>query len=554
MDIIDVLVAKALTPQGRIETYAALAQKAVTDANTAVNNIETITEQTTQNNETAAATLEQVNAALADVEQALEDLDVTASINLGSQNKGKMVIVNDDGTPTASDISVDDIMHSLIQTNSIILPNVLGVRINYLNKTVTRIQNNTNRTSDSSFENFEFFRRDKCLVDSDGRIIAFGNQASYDENSDYNVMVYQPAFYYYRIPEETMQTENGVKITKEMLLLSSEAIKGFKLHPLFKTSDGATTEYALLSAYEGCVRTTNGYDTNDSQAINPETDVLCSRPNVLPVSGLSKNLTVLTAEKMAANIGSGWHITNIAAESAMQMLQIVEYATLNGQLALESGITNLSNISGRNCACLTGSTASFSQTGAAESSKNSQNQTFTEAGKRAIKYREFENPWGNLWRFVGGIIIKGDGTKQGGVPYICDPYNYDLEDESNYTSLNIMLPNESGYISGFAYINQEYDWVFIPIEAQGNDALPVGDQIWVNTNLNRTNALICGGAWGSKTAAGMFAYGCDQALTSFGRSVSARLMHIPNRRGNSVYSENVSLYHDTHPHTGGDNN
>ena len=51
VDIIDVMLAKAMTPQGQIDTYAAKAQQAVQNANaavssaeTAVSNIESITE------------------------------------------------------------------------------------------------------------------------------------------------------------------------------------------------------------------------------------------------------------------------------------------------------------------------------------------------------------------------------------------------------------------------------------------------------------------------------------------------------------------------------
>ena len=51
VDIIDVMLARALTPQGQIDTYAARAGKAVSDANaavtaaeSAVSNIESITE------------------------------------------------------------------------------------------------------------------------------------------------------------------------------------------------------------------------------------------------------------------------------------------------------------------------------------------------------------------------------------------------------------------------------------------------------------------------------------------------------------------------------
>jgi len=43
MDIIDAILGGAFSPKGSISTYAKLAQKAVADANTAVNNINSIT-------------------------------------------------------------------------------------------------------------------------------------------------------------------------------------------------------------------------------------------------------------------------------------------------------------------------------------------------------------------------------------------------------------------------------------------------------------------------------------------------------------------------------
>ena len=64
MDIIDIILARALTPQGQIEQSAAMATSAASRANEAVTNIESITEQTTANNEAASTALENANAAL----------------------------------------------------------------------------------------------------------------------------------------------------------------------------------------------------------------------------------------------------------------------------------------------------------------------------------------------------------------------------------------------------------------------------------------------------------------------------------------------------------
>jgi hypothetical protein len=64
VDIIDVMLAKALSSNGQIDAAAARAQKAVSDAETAVSNIETITQQTEDNNALATQSAEVAQAAL----------------------------------------------------------------------------------------------------------------------------------------------------------------------------------------------------------------------------------------------------------------------------------------------------------------------------------------------------------------------------------------------------------------------------------------------------------------------------------------------------------
>lgn len=71
MDIIDVVLGRALSPKGQIDTYAARSQKAAQNASAAaasaqaaVDNIDSITAQTNANNEAAAEALGQVESAL----------------------------------------------------------------------------------------------------------------------------------------------------------------------------------------------------------------------------------------------------------------------------------------------------------------------------------------------------------------------------------------------------------------------------------------------------------------------------------------------------------
>ena len=82
MDILDIILAKSLTPQGQIDTYASKAQKAVSNANKvlssteeAMENIDSITEQTNTNNQTALDTLDRANEALERAEQISQAID-----------------------------------------------------------------------------------------------------------------------------------------------------------------------------------------------------------------------------------------------------------------------------------------------------------------------------------------------------------------------------------------------------------------------------------------------------------------------------------------------
>ena len=88
MDILDIILAKALTPQGQVETYAAMAKtavtnaaKAVSDAQAAITTVESIDQQAQANLDLTTTTLQEVNAALDAVEAAIEQIeqiDVTA--------------------------------------------------------------------------------------------------------------------------------------------------------------------------------------------------------------------------------------------------------------------------------------------------------------------------------------------------------------------------------------------------------------------------------------------------------------------------------------------
>ena len=633
MDIIDIILARALTPQGQIETYAAKAQKAAQDASaaassaqTAVNNIDSITQQTNENNAAAQEALENVNEALAALEEGgigLDDVDSeianllftinhitspteystdidilypddstdtltnvitmykqagnsdTATMtqraitdyinsvktelqtainnievsgggttNLGPENSGMVVIVGPDGQITSGTTTEASIIDALIKSGSYQYTDAAGIEVDYQNKYTN------SASSTDSISSFPMYGgRMRCNVDDAGQITAwYGDNNFAEDGSNGQVMVYQPKFYYKRVPVTTTNNVVGKIIRKETILISPTAQAGFKIHPLFINENGQEVDYVFLSAYEGCAFdvSNNTYILDDTGILDFNNDKLSSIANAKPIGGKNNNLTIINAEKLAQNRGAGWHITNMAYESANQFLLACEYGHFNGQTAIESGISELSSSSTVNTASITGSTSSLGNaTGAATSTINEQNgtsTTYTEAGKRAISYRGVENPWGNIWRMVGGTIIYGNGAYNGGMPYICSDFNYTNSIlEGNYNPTGMCLSNLEGWISAFGYGNSDYDWVFVPAEsANGNSSLPIGDGLFVTTNLNTQHMLLAGGKANFKANNGLFYYAADYNIDATGANYSARLMFIPQK--NSIYTSNLTKW------------
>ena len=466
--------------------------------------------------------------------------------NLGSENAGSIVIVGQDGNIIPGDTAEQSIIEALIRSGIYQAKDAVGLSIDYENKNMGHTQE---ATASTNFNQYSMFGgRMRCNVADDGTINAFYGDPGYTEDgSNGQVMVYQPKFYYQRVPINTVNITVGKIIRKESLIISPTAQSGFKLHPAFIDDNGNELEYILLSAYEGSVYDTSGsaYFTVDNTGIDFNTDKLSSIAGVKPASGEKNTLNITNAEKLATNRGEGWHISNMKALSVDQMLAVVEFGSFNIQDAIEAGICNLDNSYTYNRACNTGSTASLGNTtGAAATSTNNVNgssATYSEAGKRAISYRGEENPFGNIWKFIGGVNISGDGTVQGGIPYICKNYNYSGSITEDYESVGFCLTNNSDWISGMGYGSEKYDWVFLPAETIGaNSATPIGDSIWVTSNLNGVHPLFYGGNWLFAQKDGMFYYACDKDIGYSAAPFGARLIYIPTK--NTTHNNNYALW------------
>lgn len=502
-------------------------------------------------NEDGSMTQKAIKNYVTNVQTALENQIRTSgggsgTSNLGRDNAGAIVIVGSNGNITAGDTTEEAIIEALIRTGVYEAKDAVGASLDYENKSINRTQEATNSTD---FNNYSMYAgRMRCNVNDDGAITAFYGDNNYAEDgSNGQVMVYQPKFYYQRVPLNTSNGEVGKIIHKESLIISPVKQAGFKLHPAFIDENGDEIEYILLSAYEGCAYDTSAaaYIKNDGAGVNVTEDKLSSIAGAKPLSGEKNTITIANAEQLARNRGEGWHILNMKACSVDQMLALIEYGTFNTQDAIELGISNLENSYTYNRACITGSTAALGNaTGAATTSSNLVNgvtNNYSEAGKRSISYRGEENPFGNIWKFVGDVNVSGDGTVGGGVPYICTNNNYASTITEDYESIGFSLPNTSDWVSCMGYGNEEYDWIFLPAAASGaNSATPIGDYIWVTQNINKVCSLSFGGDWLFGQKNGMFFYAADRDINYSAATFGARLVFMPTK--NTIHNNNYALW------------
>ena len=471
--------------------------------------------------------------------------------NLGPGNSGNIVVIGPDGNIISGIISEDDLIEALVTTGGYVAKDALGLEIDYDNKSFARTQQAAGLQMGTDFDSYPMYGgRRRCVVNNAGQILAFEGDRNFSssvDGSNGQVMIYQPKFYYQRVPISTDNNVVGKTVRRDSIILSATEQSGFKIHPIFKTPEGEVLDYVLFSAYEGGLYSNAQgavYGTTAS-TVDFNNDKLTSVPAAKPITG-SSTLTLERAEQLAQNRGAGWHIFNMAAESANQMLEIVEFGTLNGQAALGKGICDIQVDGNKNQAALTGSTQSLGNASGSASSttfEHDDGQTFTEttSGKVAISYRGMENPWGNTWNMLNGVFIKGTAEQNGGIPYICTNYYYSYTSpDSNYTNIGMALPNDSGWISALGYGNKDYDWVLMPsaCSSSANSSLPIGDNGWFDKNLNGNRAVVCGGSWTFGDSNGPFYYGCDKLPTDTSyKSYGARLMFIPTK--NAIYEANI---------------
>lgn len=420
---------------------------------------------------------------------------------------------------------------------------IVGIQVDYKNKTFKRLAGAANLTKGSDFDKFTMFGgRKRCNVADDGSIVAWYGDADYKEDGSMGqVMVYQPKFYYLVCPVEydPIDTGIGYHLRKANYYVSEKPRAGFRLHPAFYDASGNEIDYFLTSAYEGSIydASASAYLLNDEQVMNTGEDKFSSIAGARPASGSSQNLTRPNIEAMAQNRGTNWHGDLIKQVSAEQMLMIIEMGMMNLQTAIAQGVVSLPWTTGSDTtssyAAATGSTASLGNgTGRAEKTTTYEGgvaKEYTVDGKTSVCWRGKENFWGNIWKFVYGINIWGNGKMGGGQPYICSDFSFaESKNSGNYEPAGFTVTNANGYISAMGY-STACDWLFIASECLGNSSLPVGDYTYITVNLNGYRIARLGSCWGGGGDAGGFYWYLDSGVGIRARTIGGRLVYIPTR-------------------------
>ena len=544
---LDTAISNAKTAKSNLDT-------STSTGNTAKNNLDTAISNATK-------TRSELNAVISSAQSAQSSLSgviaqaSTAQTNLQNATNSATNVFNQLSAENVSakanldalrseDFNAQEILSGVTDIRAYLgmieTEDVLGITMDYKNKTCTRIAGAKNLTAGADFDKFSMYgRRKRCNVSDGGTINAYyGDEGYTEDGSNGQVMVYQPKFYYLVCPLEydRQETGYGYHLRKANYYVSERQRAGFKLHPAFYDKNGNEVDYILMSAYEGCIYDTsaNAYMLNDEQVMDASKDKFSSIAGARPATGVSQNMTRPNIEQMAKNRGEGWHSFGIKTASMEQLLMIVEMGMMNLQTAIGQGVVNIPWTTGSDTtssyAGATGSTASLGNgTGRATETTTYEGGVATKNtadGKTSICYRGVENFWGNIWKFAYGINFYCEVGKPF-LGYVCKDFNYaESKRTDNYENIGFALPSENGYVSAMGY-STNYDWLFLPSEVKGNSSLPVGDYYYQNNTWDGYRIARLGGYWGNGSYAGGFSWTLSDGVGYRTRYIGGRLVYVP---------------------------
>jgi hypothetical protein len=308
------------------------------------------------------------------------------------------------------------------------------------------------------------------------------------ETAGWDCMVQIPRFYY----------RKEIQGTDVFFLISNYKFAGFKVFPAF-TYLGSEKEFTYFSAFEGWLdsggrlRSLPSYTSNNKQ---PTTawNGSATDPN--------RHFTWFKERCQAG----GLKMMNVTHVGLYQWLYAIEYANFNSQTELSTGITNLAAGSG-NCSQNTGYTKEFGNYTGEKSISAGNGVSGT---TYPFSYRGIENPYGNTWKWVDGIVKKPSGTDGYTINGVAN--NMDTIGTANGTYYS-QIHNE-----------EALDFLFMPSPvnpSSGGTDTYFTDAVWSVTTNDRVPLF--GGFWLDGLLAGSFCWDLYNAASHAYRYVGARV-------------------------------
>lgn len=227
--------------------------------------------------------------------------------------------------------------------------------------------------------------------------------------------------------------------------------------------------------------------------------------NSIPNSAPNSDKTIGECRTALRTKNAQLYVYDIHAYNAIQLLYIIEYANFNSQDCIGMGIV----------------AGSIKNSGATDILTYHTGRVDGTNNQSAIQYRWMENPWGNVWQFVDGVLVN-DYTV-----YICN--NVDLYGDSlseNYINTGAILPYTFGYVKTLTGYNNGY---IFPHYVGGSDSTYTCDYYYGNTGLR---CVLIGGTTNNGTGAGLFFWSSYDDSSVHNNISTARPMLILNSGGN----------------------
>lgn len=359
---------------------------------------------------------------------------------------------------------------------------------------------------------FPYNEMGRCVCDKDSMAIKYfldkldsskkiTGEPSVLTGEDGDVMVYIPCFAYKVGRTDKMAwSVSTIKPNK----WANNLPKGHKVHPWFINHDGTIAEYRLVGAFEGHVLTNQ----------------LRSIAGVIPTR--SKTIGSFRTDARQGR-STKFNITTFYEYSALQLLMINEFGTLDMQTAMGKGKSELNtttDLEPTGYALLTtGETIKLGNRSgylvAADGRTN---------GKASISYRGIENIYASIWKFVDGILITDDGYN-----HTMDPANFGTVGSHTLAPAIPIMGDadgteKSGYIKNIENI-ESLEFAFLPSELGGSSSTYFTDNFWSHRR-GQTNIALVGGAWNDGANYGAFCWDWIPVSSSAHSTLGARLCYL----------------------------